>query len=177
MIARRLILLPLLATLLGGGCACYQIGARTLYRPDIQTVYVPMFPSESFRKGLGERLTEAVVREIEATTPYKVVSPEMADSTLSGELISEQKSVVAENGLDEPRVVQTNLSVVYRWTDSRGNSLQQPMSLTLAPALSSDAINFSSKYVPEAGQTMAIAQEEAIRDLAAQIVQNMQAPW
>lgn len=177
MIHRRLIWLPMLASLLCGGCACYQIGARTMYRPDIQTVYVPMFASESFRRGLGERLTEAVVREIESTTPYKVVSQEVADSTLSGELIADQKVVIAENGLDEARVIQETLTVVYRWTDSRGNALREPLSLSLAPALSADSINTSSKYVPEAGQTMAIAQEEAIRDLAVQIVRNMQAPW
>jgi len=177
MIDRRWILLLLFVSLLSGGCACYQIGARTLYRPDIQTVYVPMFPSESFRRGLGERLTEAVVREIEATTPYKVVSQEMADSTLSGSLVADQKVVMAENGLDEARVIQETLTVVYQWTDSRGNALRDPLSLTLAPALSADTVNMSSKYVPEAGQTMAIAQEEAIRDLAVQIVRNMQAPW
>ncbi|EAQ78657.1 LPS assembly lipoprotein LptE [Blastopirellula marina] len=177
MIDRRWIWMPLLAALFSGGCACYQIGARTLYRPDIQTVYVPMFASESFRFGLGERLTEAVVREIHATTPYKVVSKEMADSTLSGELIGDQKSVIAGNGLDEARIIQENLTVVYRWTDSRGNVLQQPLSLTLAPPLSADTLNVASKYVPESGQTMAIAQEEAIRDLAVQIVRNMQAPW
>ncbi|MFI4874311.1 MAG: LPS assembly lipoprotein LptE [Blastopirellula sp. JB062] len=177
MIARRLIWTPLLLMLFSGGCACYQIGARTLYRPDIQSVYVPMFVSESFRPGLGERLTEAVVNEIEATTPFKVVSQEMADSTLSGELIGDQKSVIAENGLDEARIIQANLTVVYRWTDSRGNPLQQPLSLSLAPALAADTLNVSSKYVPESGQTMSIAQEEAIRDLAVQIVRNMQAPW
>ncbi|TWT29460.1 LPS assembly lipoprotein LptE [Blastopirellula retiformator] len=177
MIDRRWISLPLLVALLSSGCACYQIGARTLYRPDIQTIYVPMFPSESFRPGLGERLTEAVVREIESTTPYKVVSKEMADSTLSGELVADQKAVIAENGLDEARVIQETLTVVYRWTDARGNALRDPLSLSLAPALSADRINTSSKYVPEAGQTMAIAQEEAIRDLAVQIVRNMQAPW
>ncbi|MCC9604335.1 LPS assembly lipoprotein LptE [Blastopirellula sp. JC732] len=177
MIDRRWILLPLLVSLLSAGCACYQIGARTLYRPDIQTVYVPMFPSESFRRGMGERLTEAVVREIEATTPYKVVSKEMADSTLSGELVTDQKAVIAENGLDEARVIQETLTVVYRWTDARGNAIRDPLSLSLSPALSAATINNSSKYVPEAGQTMAIAQEEAIRDLAVQIVRNMQAPW
>ena len=48
------------------GCAGYQIGNQSLYPPEIHTVYVPMFQSNSFRRNLGERLTEAVVKEIES---------------------------------------------------------------------------------------------------------------
>ena len=51
--------------LLLGGCAGYQIGNQSLYPQEIRTVYVPMFQSISFRRNLGERLTEAVVKEIE----------------------------------------------------------------------------------------------------------------
>src|SRR5687767_14906756 len=85
-----------------GGCAGYQLGNGTLYRTDIRTVYVPMFESDSFRRNLGERLTEAVVKEIENKTPYKVLSdPGAADSVLRGHLVSERKAVLAENRFDE----------------------------------------------------------------------------
>ena len=49
-----------------GGCAGYRFGAASLYPPDIQTVYVPVFESNSFRRNLSEWLTEAVCKEIEA---------------------------------------------------------------------------------------------------------------
>ena len=65
------------------GCAGYQIGNRPLYRPDIRTVHVPVVQSESYRRYLGERLTEAIVKEIELRTPYKVVDEASADSVLS----------------------------------------------------------------------------------------------
>ncbi len=51
--------------LLLSGCAAYHIGNSSLFPPDIHTVYVPMFESDSFRRDLGERLTEAVCKEIE----------------------------------------------------------------------------------------------------------------
>ena len=41
--------------------------------PDVSTVYVPMIESGSYRRDLGERLTEAVAKQIELKTPYKVV--------------------------------------------------------------------------------------------------------
>ena len=65
------------------GCAGYRMGARSLYRNDLRTVHVPMIESSSFRRNLGERLTEAVVKQIELTTPYKVVGdPATAESVL-----------------------------------------------------------------------------------------------
>src|SRR5204862_2122331 len=79
------------------GCAGYQIGNRALYRPDIRTVHVPMIQSDSYRRYLGERLTEAVVKEIELRTPYKVVDADSADSVLTVRLVSDSKRVIANN--------------------------------------------------------------------------------
>ena len=80
MVARMLLLvLPVLC-----GCAGYQIGNRTLFPTHIHTVHVPTFESISFRRNLGERLTEAVVKEIEVRTPYKVVADPNADSVMTG---------------------------------------------------------------------------------------------
>jgi hypothetical protein len=45
------------------GCAPYRMGVQSLYSCNIRTVYVPMFESDSFRRNLGERLTEAVQKE------------------------------------------------------------------------------------------------------------------
>ena len=71
------------------GCAGYQIGNQTLYPAHISTVYVPVIESASFRRNLAEWLTEAVVKEIELKTPYKVVGSPSADSILSGRLAGE----------------------------------------------------------------------------------------
>ena len=43
-----------------------------------------MFQSDSYRRGLAEQLTEAVCKEIEKRTNYKVVNNPNADSVLSG---------------------------------------------------------------------------------------------
>ena len=73
------------------GCIGYQVGTGSLYAPDVATVYVPMIESDSYRRDLGERLTEAVVKEIELKTPYKVVNTPNADSILSARLISDTR--------------------------------------------------------------------------------------
>ena len=98
------------ASLLLAGCAAYQVGSDSLYAPDVATVYVPMIESDSYRRDLGERLTEAVVKEIELKTPYKVVGTPDADSILSAQLLGDSRQLLAENSFDDPRLSEIELS-------------------------------------------------------------------
>jgi hypothetical protein len=163
----------LLFPVIFGGCATYHIGNASLYPPEVQTVYVPMFESVSFRRELGERLTEAVMKEIEKKTPFKVVSNPNADSVLSGRITQESKRVLigARNG--DPRELQTQISVQVSWVDNRGRMLRSCPDIPLPPALTEATGNL----VPEAGQSLAVAQQEAINRLAEQIVGLMEKPW
>ena len=169
--------LACLALLLSGsllGCAGYQVGADSLYPPDIRTVYVPVFESASFRRHLGERLTEAVIKEIQLKTPYKVVGSPDADSVLSGMITSESKRLVVENPFDEPRQSEVLLSVQVSWVDRRGGMLQHG-AVPVPPAVAT--IDQSAKLTPEVGQSVATAHQEAIERLAEQIVGLMENPW
>ncbi len=157
------------------GCAAYQIGTRSLYRPDIRTVYVPMFESDSLRRNLGERLTEAVAKEIELKTPYKVVHRPDADSVLSARITSETKRVVAEQLNDMPRNIETDLAVKVNWYDRRGEYLMQDTSFNFSPVAFS--ANQNADFTPEAGQSVATAHQEAIQRLAEQIVSQMESRW
>ena len=112
--------ITLLLTL--AGCSAYRVGTSSLYPPDIQTVYVPMFESDSFRRYLGERLTEAVIKEIELQTPYKVVGSPQADSVLTGRIINEAKRVIVENRFDEPRNIEYNIAVQISWVDRKNKT-------------------------------------------------------
>ena len=159
------------------GCVHYQFGHRSLYQPDIHTVHVPIFTSRSFRRDLGERVTEAVVKEIEATTPYKVTSAASADSVLRGTLVDDHKLVQGQNQYDEPRILQQDLQITYEWIDQRGELIRQPATLSLAPVLRSDSISNNGVFYPEAGQSITTAQQEAIQNFAKQVVRTMQAPW
>lgn len=172
---RAVTALGLLLACLFTGCATYRFGTASLYRSDIRTVHVPVFASDSFRRGLGERLTEAVVKEIERRTPYKVVGPAEADSELRGRLSEGRKGVLSENANDEPRNVQTSLAVQVQWVERRGQPLAPDAYLPL-PTLAFGAAQ-SADLVPEAGQSITTAQQAAIEDLARQIVGRMEMAW
>ena len=161
--------------LVAGGCAGYQMGLRSLYPPDITTVYVPMIESDSFRRNLGERLTEAVIKEIEQKTPYKVVGSPDADSVLSARLVRDRKRVLVEDQNDEARKIELDFAVEVSWVNRRGDLIRQQAMLVVPPE--TVRIGAAASLVPEAGQSIATAQQKAIGSLAEQIVATMELPW
>ncbi|MDP6555652.1 MAG: LptE family protein [Pirellulaceae bacterium] len=157
------------------GCAGLHVGQQSLYRPELRTIYVPVFESESFRPNLGERLTEAVVKEIELKTPYKVVATPNADSVLRGRIVVENKRVLAENAFDEPRNIATGMEVEVNWYDRQGGLILRNVSFAYSPVAFSVAQ--TSDLIPEAGQSVATAHQESVQELARQIVEQMEIPW
>jgi hypothetical protein len=138
-------------------------------------VYVPVFESASFRRNLGERLTEAVAKEIENRTPYKVTGDPNADSVLRGRLVAESKRVVVAGRTGDPTELQTTFNVDVSWVDQRGNPLRQFEPVPVPREVVS--IAGTSNLVPEVGQSVATAQQQSIERVAKQIVDLMETPW
>lgn len=172
-VALAVALMGLLASLTG--CAGYQVGNRSLYPAHIRTVYVPMFESTSFRRNLGERLTEAVQKEIELKTPYKVVSDPNADSVLTGRIVGETKRVVVGSRSGDARELQVNLRVEVSWIDRRGQLIRSAEPIPLPPGITD--VSGSANVIPEVGQSIAVAHQQAVSRVAEQVVALMEAPW
>jgi hypothetical protein len=165
--------------LLCAGCAGYRFGNNTLYAPNVRTVYVPVFQSDSFRTtpaiDIGERLTEAVCKEIEKRTPFKVVgTADGADSVLTGRIVADTKRMVVESPTDQSRMVEMNYQTLITWAD-RGGAVIASGEVPL-PAATVD-VGQSAALVPEFGRSVASTQQEAIIKLAQQIVGLMEEPW
>lgn len=182
---RRIPELTLLISIVG--CAGYRAGSQSLYAPDVATVYVPMVESDSFRRDLGERLTEALVKEIELKTPYKVVASPNADSILEVRLRGDRRAVQAEDPFDNPRVFAGELFAEATWLNRRRLPLAPAASLPLPGALVAGGaapgvaeavgVSQSTPLIPESGQTVVSQQQLAIARLAEQIVGVMEQPW
>ena len=91
------------------GCAGYRFGDQGLYPAEIETIHIPVFQSSSFRRDLGEQLTEAVVKEVEKRTPYRVVPDANADSVLLGRITHEGKRLLLETRRGDPREEEYDL--------------------------------------------------------------------
>lgn len=157
------------------GCAGYQVGMQSLYTPQVRTIHIPVFQSDSYRRYLGERLTEAVVREVELKTPYKVVPRERADTVLSGRIVRDTKSIVAENRYDDPRNLDISMQVLVSWTNRGGEPIHAGQQIAMPQPLWD--VTATSHLTPEVGQSLTTAQQQAINRMAEQIVSMMEIPW
>jgi len=176
---RRLLVFALLPIGLAAfGCATYRFGNNTLYAPNVRTVYVPIIQSDSYRTtpgvDLGERLTEALCKEIEKRTPFKVVGDPNADSVLTARIVADTKRMVVESPTDQSRQVEMNMQVLVTWAD-RGGSVLASGQVPL-PAASVD-VGQAAMLVPEYGRSVVSTQQEAIVKMAQQIVGLMEEPW
>jgi hypothetical protein len=167
---------------------------RPNYDSSIRTVRVPIFKNVTFWRGLEFDLTRAVVREIEAKTPYKVVGANCsADTELTGTIINFQKNIINRDQLNEVREAETVLSVEVVWKDLRadhvGEILSRPRPGPNAPVPPPPAPGAPPPPVPgvlvqsighfaeELGQSTTTAQKENVDRLAVHIVEMMERPW
>lgn len=161
------------------------------YDRSIRTVHVPIFQNITFRPGLEFRLTQAVIREIEAKTTFKVVSnANNADTELLGKIANRTKGIITSNQLGEIREGETTVAIELVWRDLRPGHVGEVLSRT-AP-LESDApldlagvplppppimVVTQGSFIPELGGSLYSAEQQAIDRLAVQIVSMMEKAW
>lgn len=196
---RRAVLLVLLACGMLASPGCGWDGNFTLfgytttpnYDRAIRTVHVPIFQNTTFRRDLEFRLTQAVIREIESKTVYKVVSnPHHADTELNGRIVNRTKSIVNTNQIGEIREGETTVVVELVWRDLRPGHVGEILSRT-AP-LTSDVpldlggvpmppppvlVSTQASFIPELGGSLHAAEKQALDRLAVQIVSMMEKSW
>jgi hypothetical protein len=158
--------------LLAAGCG-YRVGPNSV--PNVRTVHIPVFKTESFRRGFELQLTEAVQRQVQTTTRYRLANEPEADTRLVGRIVEITKRPVNQNRYDDPRELELALAVEVRWEEcSTGRVLAQqefPIGATAQQAIS------QVTFAPEAGQSMATATKDAVDIMSRKIVQMMDAPW
>ena len=159
----RLALLVVAAALI----ASCGYSTRPLYSPAYRTVAVPIFNNKSFRREWEFRLTEAIAKNIEARTPYKVAPRDKADTVLTGEIVDDPENVLTRRlGTNLPRESQVTVLVNFTWKDRNGRVLVERKDF-----------NRSATEIPQLGEREEDAEQMAIERLAAAIVDQMQTGW
>lgn len=162
----------MLLSVLVSGCG-YTVGAP--YASDVRTVHVPTFQCSDFRRGYELQLTEAVQKQIQLRTPFRLAKEPGADTRLTGRIVSIDKRVPNQTRGDDPRELELSIGVEVKWEDLRtGQVINQqtiPMAGNVAQVLG------TTSFAPEAGQSLATATQESVNQLARQIVGLMEIPW
>ena len=154
------------------GCG-YTVGNS--FQSEIRSVYVPIFESKQFRRNVEFQLTEAVQKEIKERTPFRLVKEEDADTKLIGRILDVRKGVLGTNRYDDARQLQITFVVECTWQDLRTGEVLAERSVDLPAAVVQFTSN--SDFAPEIGQSLATAYQQAIKDMATQIVDMMEKPW
>jgi hypothetical protein len=141
---------------------------RTLYRGDVRTVAVPIFTNKDFHRGVEFSLTKAVQGDIEAHTPYKVVSRDTADTILEGEIIGVKETTLDLNSVTStPQSQLMQITVNLIWKRIKTGEI----------LMSRKNFEQTATYYPLLGESSQVGQQQAVEQLAHGIVEEMQADW
>ncbi len=189
----------------------YRAGADALYDPNIRTVYVPLFNNRAFQtspyRGFEVDATQAVIREIGKTTPFRVTSDyTKADTELLGNVVQITTTILNRNQQNLTREAEITVFVDVVWRDLRdGKVLSNPRprpepgrtqpglprevpppfdpSRPIAPEVRDPDVPqpvrlvVTGRILPELGETNASASKAIHDKLAVQIVSLMERKW
>ena len=162
-LGRWVVLVVVLAAVSGCGYS-----NQPLYRSTVRTVYVDLFQSKEFRRGIEFQLTEALRKQIDRATPYKNAQREKADTILAGEVLEWREATIGRDLItDRPRETAATLAVRYRWQDMRTGKILVDKPTFVATV----------QYVRPAGETVFTAREDAVNKMARKMVQSMETAW
>ena len=163
----------LVASAVLAGCAADPAegwSTASVWSTDVRTVAVSMFENSTFNRTIAFEFMDALIKEIEARTPYKVTARGRADTIVTGRILSvalTQLSKSSLTGLSEE--VTVSVTIDLKWTDVRtGESLLELESFTA-----------DSLFVPSnpTREPIELAQFGAARKLARDVVSEMKTDW
>ncbi|MGI9013665.1 MAG: LPS assembly lipoprotein LptE [Phycisphaerales bacterium] len=143
---------------------------HSVYPRSISTVAVPIFENETFERGFEFDLADALVKSIEARTPYKVTRERRADTALTGRIVNIRRDRLSKSrttGLAEEVIYI--VTIEFEWRDTRSGEV-----LTARRDFTGDSL-----FTPSApsGETQDLARFATAQKLADDIVDEMQSAW
>lgn len=168
-----IILAGITALFCSGGCdsassSGYASGA--LYSKKYRSVAVPIFKNSSADRAIPMQLEDALVKEIESTTPYKITGEGRADTVLRGTISKVDLSMLSQSlatGLTEEMAMK--VTVDFEWFDMK----------TGKPIISRAGFQSSAVFVASLpnNQPIDLARFAVAEQLARDIVASLQGEW
>lgn len=134
------------------------------------TVAIDIFKNDTFSRDIEFELADALVKEVEARTPYKVTPSVRADTILTGRITRvelDQLSKSKVTGLSEEVVL--TVTVDFTWTNARtGEVIEERREFT-----------GHSLFLPSApsGEPIELAEFGVVQGLARDIVGELRSDW
>lgn len=164
----RLLTASLLATVVcTSGCG---YNSKELYDPNVRTVAVPIVDNRSFYREMEFQLTEALIKEIELRTPYKVSRTGTADTQITAAILTVDQRPLSrtyEGGIAQE--MQVVVTASFEWKDLRTGQVIRKRG----------RLQGSGEYIPTrgVGQPIEVARHQAVGELSRDMVSLMRADW
>ncbi len=143
----------------------------SLHDESIKTVAVPIWGNKTFNHDLEIQLTEAIIKEIRQSTPWRIAAhAQDADTTLTGEITQWQNRLLTtKRNSSLGQDFSLELTVNFDWQDTRSGQV-------LAARRGFKQVE---PYTPtrETGESLALGETAAIQALAKDIVAQMRSAW
>jgi len=149
------------------GCSGYSHGWP--YPENVETISVKMFDTKSFRRDHEYVLTDAICKQIETQTPYRIVADEnVADTQLSGYMTSIGSAVLSTDR-ETGRTLENEVraSLIFTWKNLKTGEL----------IVNSKKVEAVASYASLLGQDFDYAANVAMNKAAEKVVESMQTPW
>ncbi len=153
-------------------CGCSEMSGysnESLFPEEVSSVYVEMFDSQSFRRGVEYELSDALAKRIEADTPYKVISSrDRADTVISGQILSIGESwLSSEREIGRALEKEVEVRAVVNWKNLKTGEL----------LIDNQSVSASASFSEWQSQGFAYASTLAANNLARRIVELMEKEW
>lgn len=140
------------------------------YRDDVKTIAVPIFDNATYAHGIETELTDAIVKEIHRSTPWRVTSLDKADTSLRGTITDtdlRKLTTNSDSGLVESLAVEITVSFEWKRIES-GEVL-----------VSRRNFKGARVFVPAHGaqERLEYGRSAAIDQLARDIVATLRSSW
>ena len=150
------------------GDAGYAV--RNRYPKEDRTVAVNVFRNDTYDRALNGQLTEAIIKEVQAMTPYRIASEARADTLLRGTVrrrAVRELSKSLSTGLTEEALYEVEID--WEWVDQRTGKV----------IVARNAFTASALFVPSrpSAEPTEIGRFAVVQNLASDVVANMQATW
>lgn len=158
----------MLLAVAGFGLVGCGYSSKPPFHESVRTVAVPIFVNKTFRREFEFRLTEAIDKNIEYRTPYKIAARKDADTLLTGEIVKVEENVLTRRfGTNLPRENELTVVVNFTWKDLRSGRI----------LVERKNFNRYATEIPQIGERVADAEQLAVERLATAIVDQMQSDW
>ncbi len=144
--------------------------ARSLYPEQYHSVAVPIFENRTFVTGLERDITDALIKEIQARTPYRVLNSESAQTQLSGVITAVEKTRLNRaRGSGLVREMLLSVTVDFQWRDLRTGKV----------IVDRREFSVGDEYMPSRpfGERPDVAEYGLASNLASEIVAAMRDQW